>query len=132
MKKLLIAIAAVSTMLVSGVAFSQNKQNNVGGHAFVSLATALSNDGVAYGLARRPTRDAAIAAAIKNCNKANKSGAPCETQETFSRGCAYVTINQHGTQPLGWAASTSVEGLYRRCNEQNMTCKETYSTMCAY
>ena len=131
MRKLLITSAAVAAMVFAGTSFAQG-QNQTGGHTQISLAVALGNSNVAYGVARRHSKEEAIKGALSDCKKVNNTGVPCETVETFGRGCIYVTINQSGTNPVGWASSSTLEGLYSKCSELNMTCKTTYATMCNY
>ena len=131
MKKLLITIAAISTLAFTGTALAQS-QSQIGGHTWTSLAVAMGNNHATMALARRNTKSEAIQAAITSCEKDNQTGAPCTAQTTFSRGCVYATTSLNGTIPLGWAAGATIEKMYRKCNELNMTCDTNYISMCNY
>lgn len=76
----------------------------------------------AVGMGRNhPTRARAEERALAECSEAGVSD--CTIQGSWNQGCAYATTGSNGSV-VGWATSKTKEGVYAKCAEMGLSCRE--------
>jgi len=105
-------LAVLALVLVAAAPIPAAAQNHWG-------AIAASQDGAAAQAIEQASRDAARAAAIKNCQ------GRCTYLVTFYRACAAIATD--GSGGYGWAAGPSVEETGERalrfCGQRHRDCR---------